>query len=411
MKYPKTRLSLLMFIQFFIWGATGPVMSLYLKECLGFSGAQIGLILGLSAMSSVFSPLIMTFVADRIVSSERLLCALNAAGGACMALFSLQRGFYPALAAYIVYYIAVSPTVPLINAITFHHAPTERRKFGNIRVWGTVGWISVAWFFSFGVLRGWDGAAQGAGQEGSRLPLLLAISAAASFIMAAYCLTIPKRAPAGIPADGGSEPPRLFPAGAFKVMMRPQALALSIVTAAITFVDKFYTVGTAPFLRQFGLSEKAIMPAMSLGQIPEIAAMGALGYMLKRWGAKRVLMAGMAMEIFRFGASAAGSSALLVYAGLSVHGLAYTFTMVTAVICLDGFCCERDRSGVHQLFNVATGGLGGFLGSYAAGRIADLFTDSAGTVDYGAYWAVPLAISAIIFVTIPIVWRSNGKVH
>jgi MFS family permease len=404
-----------MFIQFFIWGATGPVLSLYLKDCLGFSGAQIGLILGLSAMSSLFSPAIMTFVADRLVSSERLLCLLNAAGGVCMAVFAAQREFYPALLAYVVYYVAVSPTMPLINASTFHHAPTERRKFGNIRVWGTVGWIAVAWFFSFGVLRGWDGEASGAG-GGSGLPLLLTISSATSFIMAAYCLTVPKRrAAAG--GDGPPSPhnsggrPRLFPAEAFRVMLQPQVLAPSLATAAITFVDKFYTVGTAPFLRQFGLSEGAVMPAMSLGQIPEIAAMGALGYMLKRWGAKTVLMAGMAMEVFRFAASAAGSSALLVYAGLSVHGLAYTFTMVTALICLDGFCGERDRSGAHQLFNVATAGVGGFLGSDAAGRAADFFAGPDGAVDYGAYWSVPLALSAIIFVTIPLVWRSNGKVH
>ena len=426
-----------MFIQFFIWGATGPILSLYLRDCLGFSGAQVGLILGLSALGSIFSPAFMSFVADRLVSSERLLCLLNAVGGVCMFVFSRQTGWYQALAVYVVYQIVVSPMSPLLNAITFHHSPVERRKFGNIRVWGTVGWIAVAWFAGFGLQGG--GADQEAG-GGSKLPLMLDISAITSFIMAAYCLTIPKRVviasmpvstpvsasepksvstpesisvstpkstsistpestpePTSTPTSAKTSLPRPSTRSALKVVLRPQVLTLAASTAAITFVDKFYNVGTAPFLRSVGLSERAVMPAMSLGQIPEIAAMGILGYLLARWGAKKVLLLGVAMEIFRFAVCALGFSMPLIYAGLCVHGLAYTFTMVTAVICLDGFCESGDRSGVHQLFNVATAGVGGFLGSYAAGRTADLFTDAAGVVGYRGYWTVPLAISIMIF--------------
>jgi MFS family permease len=381
-----------MFIQFFIWGATGPVLSLYLRDCLHFSGAQVGLILGLSALCAVFSPAFMAFVADRLISSERLLCLLNAVGGVCMFLFSRQTEWYGALTVYVFYQIVVSPMSPLINAITFRHSPADRRKFGNIRVWGTVGWIAVAWFFSFGL--GHGGGAGGA----SRLPLLLDISAVTSFIMAAYCLTIPRGA---VAAAAG--PSLTTPASAFrtplKIILDRRVLALAAATAAITFVDKFYTVGTAPFLRHAGLSERAVMPAMSLGQVPEIAAMGILGYLLTRWSARNVLLLGVALEIFRFGACALGFSMPLIYAALCVHGLAYTFTMITAVICLDGLCDPRERSGAHQIFNVATAGIGGFLGSYAAGLTMDIFTDAAGNVSYAHYWAVPLAISVLIFLT------------
>ena len=431
MRYPKTRLSLLMFIQFFIWGATGPILSLYLRDCLGFSGAQVGLVLGLSALGSIFSPAFMSFVADRLICSERLLCLLNAVGGVCMFVFSRQTGWHQALAVYVVYQIAVSPMSPLLNAITFHHSPVERRKFGNIRVWGTIGWIAVAWFAGFGLQHG--GAAQAEAGGGSKLPILLDISAVTSFIMAAYCLTIPKRvrktaqvsvstpgaAPGSIPASASeltsvsvsvSEPacvPRPSVRSALKVVLRPQVLALAAATAAITFVDKFYNVGTAPFLRSVGLSERAVMPAMSLGQVPEIVAMGILGYLLARWGARRVILLGVAMEIFRFAVCALGFSMPLIYAGLCVHGLAYTFTMVSAVICLDGFCGVSERSGVHQLFNVATAGVGGFLGSYAAGRIMDLFTDAAGAVNYRRYWTAPLAISILIFAAILVTLKSK----
>jgi MFS family permease len=407
MKYAKFRLSLLMFVQFFAMGAINPVISLYLRDCLSFSGAQIGLVLGLAAVSSVVSPVIMTFLADRLISSERLLCLLNVIAGACMIIFSMQTEFYPVLFIYFMYNMAVIPSIPLINAITFHHSPSDREKFGNIRLWGTAGWIAVAWFFSFVILR--DGGSAVA-REGSRLPLLLWVSALTSFIMAVYSLTIPKHGttedktwPAN---DAGANPraSRFFPIDALRVIMRPRVFALSLLTAAYTFLDRFYALGVSPFLRQAGFSERTVMPAMTLGQIPEIAAMGLLALMLRRWDAKMVLAFGTAMSVFRFAAYALGSSKLLIYTGLGTHGLAFTFTMITALICLDRFCGEQDRTGVHQLFAVLTGGIGGFSGSYAAGLTLDLFTDPVGMVNYNAYWSVPMAVSGVILV---MVFRMN----
>jgi hypothetical protein len=194
-------------------------------------------------------------------------------------------------------------------------------------------------------------------------------------------------------------------------MMQPQVLILSLIAASIIFIDKFYSIGTAPFLRQIGFSEGSIMPAMSLGQVPEIAAMAILGWMLKRFGVKAVLLAGMAMVIFRYGVYASmPESRWIIYTGLSVHGLAYTLTQITALISLDGFCGERDRTGVHQLYGVVTGGIGGFLGSYAAGRVADLFANLDGSVNYGAYWTVPLALGIAVFAVIWVWWpRDRGS--
>jgi len=407
MKYAKPRLSALMFIQTFVLGATLPIISLYMIGNLGFTGAQTGLALGLGAVSSIVSPLFMTFIADRLISSERLLCLLNLAGGVCMMIFAAQTEFYPALIMYVVHSVITNPTLPLIYAITFRHSPAERRKFGNIRVWGTVGWISVAWIFSFGILR--DGGGVSAG-DGSKLPLLLTISAVTSFITAAYALTIPRKR--DLSGDSGSRP-RFWDAAAFRIILQPRVLALSVIAAAITFSDKFYHVGTAPFLKYIGFSERDIMPAMSLGQIPEIFGMVVLGYLLKRWGVKKVLIAGMVLKVFRFGICAFfETDAFLIYTSLSVHGLAYTLTMVTALICLDGFCTDRERSGVHQLFSVITAGIGGFLGSYAAGWVVDIFTTTcaAGSevVNYSGFWIVAFVLTVIITAVMWIAWPKNA---
>ena len=376
-----------MFIQFFVGGATQPVMSLYLKNHLGLSGTEVGLVMGLSAVGSIVSPILMTFIADRIISSEKLMSILHIMAGTSMLVFSMQTEFSSVVFLYIVYNLMITPTYALTNAITFHHNPSKGSSFGSIRVWGTIGWISVAWFFSFAILQK-DISANNI----SQLPILLAVSAITSFILSAYCLTIPS----SLTHERKKEKRAFFPIDSLRVMMKPQVLTLTITAAAITFIDRFYAVGTAPFLRQIGFSEKSIMPAMSLGQIPEIFAMGLLGYILTRWGMKKVLMAGMCLEIFRFGACAFGSSHLLVYTSLSVHGLAYTFIFITAIISLDSFCGKHERTGVHQLFSVITGGVGGFLGSFTAGKITDHFSDSTGIVYYEAYWMVPFLLSLFV---------------
>jgi nucleoside transporter len=387
MRYPKQRLSLLMFIQFFVGGATQPVMSLYLKNHLGLSGTEVGFVMGLSAIGSIVSPILMTFIADRVISSEKLMSMLHLLAGTSMLVFSMQTEFSSVVFLYIVYNLMITPTYSLTNAITFHHNPSKGNSFGNIRVWGTIGWISVAWFFSFAILQK-DVSAHNI----SQLPLLLKVSAITSFILSAYCLTIPS----SLTQERKGEKRAFFPIDSLRIMMKPQVLTLTLTAAAITFIDRFYSVGTAPFLKQIGFSEKSIMPAMSLGQLPEIFAMGLLGYILKRWGMKKVLIAGMCMEIFRFGACAFGSSNLLVYTSLSVHGLAYTFIFITAIISLDSFCNKHERTGVHQFFSVVTGGIGGFFGNYTAGKVTDYFSDSMGIVYYEAYWMVPFLLSLFI---------------
>ncbi|MFP4015165.1 MAG: MFS transporter, partial [Chitinispirillaceae bacterium] len=375
----KFRLSLLMFLQFFVAGSTLPIMSLYLKEYLNFSGSQVGLIMGLSAVSSIVSPIFMTFIADRVISSERLLSLCHICGAAVMLAFSEQTRFLPVLLFYLAYTLITLPTNSLINAVTFHHSPSERRKFGNIRVWGTIGWIAVAWVFSFGVLRG-----DVSPDAPSSLPLLMKISALTSIILSIYALCIPGKEK----LQSGKTERIIFPFDSLKVILKPQVLTLSLLAMSITFIDKFYSVGTSPFLKQIGFSEKSIMPAMSLGQIPEIFAMGVLGFLLSRWGMKKVLMIGLFMEIFRFATCAFGTSRFLIYASLSVHGLAYTFVFITAFISLDSFCRGKERAGVHQLFSVIAAGIGGFAGSFTAGRVADLFSDAHGMVDYTKYWSV-----------------------
>ncbi|KMQ52115.1 major facilitator transporter [Chitinispirillum alkaliphilum] len=378
----KIRLCILMFLQFFVAGATYPIMSLYLLQYLEFSGSQAGVIMGMSAFSSIISPLFAACIADRFLKAERLLGLCHLVGAVIMFTFSLQTSFFPVLILYFAYTLIVMPAAALTNAITFHHSPEDREKFGNIRVWGTIGWIAVAWF-SFTWFR-----------DSSNLRQIIILSAASSLVLALYSLFLPKSKTQ--PTEKCAQ--KLFPVESFRMMLRPEILSLCILAMFITFVDKFYVVGTSPFLNHIGFSDRQIMPAMSLGQIPEIFAMGMLGFMIYRLGYKRVMIFGVLLEIFRFSVFALTEVRWLVYTGLSVHGLAYTLIFITTFITLDKFCTEKERTGVHQFFSVMTVGLGGFLGGTAAGRITDLFTSSENVVNFTAFWAVPAIISVFILI-------------
>lgn len=368
----------MMFLQFFIAGAFTPVLSLYLKDSLRFSGLQVGIILSATAIGSIVAPLATTLVADRLIRAERLLGILQLLGGMLLGAFALQTHFLPVTALYLGYTLINVPTFALTNAIVFHHSPDTRHKFGNIRVWGTIGWIAVAWFFSYFWLHG-GGSPVAAGRFSDALKL----AAVSSCALGLYAFTLP-----------ASSRPRVTPRGflpveSLRVLKNPSIMRLCLFILLLSFFYRFYFFGTAPFLRAIGFSDRSIMPAMSLGQIPEIFAMGVLAWLLLRFGSKKIILLGLALDIFRYLTAAAGGPYWLVIAGLCVHGLSYTFIYTTASIYLDRFCDSTSRTGAHQLFSMITSGIGNFAGNLFCGLTMDACTTGSSAVNYRIFWLVP----------------------
>jgi nucleoside transporter len=376
----KIRLSIMMFLQFFIAGAFTPVLSLYLKDSLHFSGFQVGMILSMTAIGSIIAPLVATFAADRWVRAEYLLGILQLLGGALIGAFSFQHRFLPVMALYLAYTIITVPTFALTSAIVFHHSPDTRHKFGAIRVWGTVGWIVVAWLFSFLWLR-----QAGSGVAADRLPDALKLAALASFALGLYAFTLPRSHEPHKDRNG------FLPVESLRVLRNPAIIRLCIFMLFVSFFYRFYYFGTGPFLRAIGFPDDRIMPTMSLGQLPEIFAMGILGWLLVRFGSKKIILIGLALDIFRYGTAALGGPSWLVIAGLTVHGLAYTFIYTTAAIYLDRFCDGKSRTGAHQLFTMLTSGFGNFAGNLFCGSVMDACTVGQSQVNYHVFWLVPSA--------------------
>ena len=181
-------LSAMMFQEFFVLGATMPIITLYLKSDLHFSGAQVGIILAATSLSSFVSPLIGACIADRVMSAERLLSLSHCFGAALLYGLSLQTDFVPVVMYHLCYWLVIGPSAALTTAITFHHAPEAVKTFGGIRLWGTLGWIAAAWVFRYG-FAGSPAPAQGT------LHGALTMGIGASLVLSLFALAIPPGAP------------------------------------------------------------------------------------------------------------------------------------------------------------------------------------------------------------------------
>ncbi len=388
------RLNSMMFLEHLIPSATVPILSLYLKDTLGFEAFQIGKVLAMPAVAAIIAPLFIMRLANHRISDERLLSLCNALGGLAMLMLAQQTKYGPFIIWYLIYSLCFAPTFGLTNAIVFHHLKENGRDFGIIRLWGTASCIVVAVIFGFGWLRTPSGEL-----NSGRLQDTLWLSAIVSFVFAAGALALPQSRR----QESGAL--KASPWDALKLYFNGSVARLGILTFLAAVVDRFFYFGAAPFLHARGYADAYIMPAMSLGQVTEVGVMICLGRILARWGFKRVLIAGLLAEVFRYGALAIGKPDTLVLMALASHGLCYALYFAAAFICLDTYCRPGERSGAQQIFAMIFSGGGVLGGSLLAGKLAQWFTYADGAIDYRIFWAVPAAGALLLVFLAAAVFR------
>ncbi len=367
------KLSLMTFLHFFAFGSIIPIFSLYLLRYLEFSGGQVGTILAAGAISSIVSPFVSSFIADKLISSERLFALAHILGSLTMAGLYFVNEFHLVFWGYFLWKAFVGPTMGLADAIVFHHLH-DRKKYGKIRVWGTFGWIFAALFFGFLIMR-----------QSGELAYGLLLSASVSMIVGLFTLTIP------VTKVVKEEKQRLLPVASLKVLIRPQVFILVITTMMIFFADRFYFYGSSPYLKHIGFPEEFIMPYLSVGQLLEIVAMLSLGWLMARFRAKLVLIAGICANILRYVLLFYSSSKLSALIAIAFHGIAYTFFFSAVFIFLDYQVDKKNRAGVHQLFRIIYLGFGTLFGNLAAGYVKDTF-------DWTHFWMIPALISTLVLI-------------
>ena len=373
----------MMFFEYFIWGAWYVTVGTWMSSSLHFSGQQVGLVAGTTAVGATVAPFLVGLIADKFFATEKVLAFLHIVGAALLMLAARQTSFASVYSVLLLYCLCFMPTLALTNSLSFRQMKDTKAEFGAIRVLGTAGWIVA------GMLVG------ALGFEATSQPLQLA--AAISLLMGLYCFTLPHTPP--LARTENAAPTGVFPKEALSLLKERSMAIFAIASFLICIPLQFYYAFTNLFLNQAGVSNAA--GKMTGGQISELLCMLLIPWFFRRLGVKYMLVSGMLAWVLRYILFAYGnpdSRMWMLWLGIILHGICYDFFFVTGQIYIDRKASAGLRAAAQGLIYFITYGVGMFVGSWLSGAVVQHYSIAGGGYDWRSVWTFSAVASFVVLV-------------
>lgn len=396
----KFQLSLMMFLQFFIWGGWFVTLGTFLGNNLGASGAETGMAFSTQSWGAIIAPFFIGLIADRYFNAEKILGVLHLIGAVLMYFMSQATSFdafYPLVFTYMVAYM---PTLALVNSVSFFQMKDPAKDFSMIRVFGTIGWIIAGLLISYFQ---WDSTKSI--DEGA-LSNTFTMVAIASLILGVISFTLPKTPPSQ--SDGAVSVSDILGLDALKLLKDRNFLMFFITSILICIPLAFYYQQANPFLVELGMENPT--GKMTLGQISEVLFMLLLPFFFKKFGFKKTLLVGMlawAVRYTLFAYGNAGEQAFMLIIGIALHGICYDFFFVSGQIYTDFKAGEKIKSAAQGLITLATYGVGMLIGFWVAGKVSDQNMLADGSHNWEVIWMLPAAFALGVMVLFILIFKNE----
>lgn len=394
------QLSIMMFLEFFIWGGWFVTMGTFLGINLSATGAEIGQAYSTQSWGAIIAPFIIGLIADRYINAEKLLAILHLIGAFLM--YQLAHtdnfaSFYPYLLGYMLLYM---PTLALVNSVAFNQMTDPAKEFSLVRVWGTVGWIIAGLVIS--LVFHWDSQEAMAQGALSNTFLMVAIASAA---LGLFSFALPATPPKG--SDKAQSISQILGLDAIKLLADRNFLIFFIASVLICIPLAFYYSQANPFLVELGVEDAA--GKMTIGQMSEVLFMLLLPVFFKKFGFKKTILVGMLAWVVRyllFAYGDAGELSFMLIMGIALHGICYDFFFVSGQIYTDSKAGDEYKSAAQGLITLATYGLGMLIGFWIAGQITDSFK-VADAHDWTQIWTYPAIFAAAVFLLFAFLFKDE----
>lgn len=387
-------LSLMMFLQYYIWGSWYVTMGTFMTKFLGSSGIQIGAAYSALAIATMISPFFVGMIADRFFAAQKVMGLLHILGGILLVMASKVTANAPFYWVILLYSLAYMPTIALSNSVAFRQMQDPGKQFPLVRVFGTVGWVIAG--FMIAIL----------GIE--QTPLTFYMAAIVSFALGVFSFMLPDTPPL---ARTTTTAKSILGIDAL-VLFKDRSYLIFFVAAIFVCIPLSFYFGFANlYLNQSGMENTA--GKMVMGQMSEALFILAIPFLFNRIGVKKMLLIGMTAWIVRYLCFAYGNmgpNLWMLYAGIILHGVCYDFFFVTGYMYTEKKSNERIKNAAQGLFTFVTYGLGMFIGTWFSGFVTTYYSENQ-VYQWKNIWFVPAYIAVVVLICFIFFFKEKKQIE